>query len=698
MHAPLHAPDVAGTTRLWRDVLAGEQVDRTLLHELQVHQTELAQQVEELQEACAAGVAKLSRYVELYEQAPVGLLTIDRNGTVHEVNVRALALLQCSREEIVGSSVLARLTPPTRDAMALALVRTHRRTDKDGVDLGIRLDSDAQRSIHADICAGGGEDDHLLVALTDTSSRLQVQAELDHTREILELSNRIARVGIWEFDLQNQRMVWSAVTKEIFGLDPGLQPTLDEATAFYKAGANRDRLLEAVADAVEHGRPFDLELQITTVQGREVWVRKIGVPEVTEGRCRRLYGTFQDIDARMQAEALRLDQARADAANRAKSAFISRMSHELRTPLNAVLGFAYLLQNAPAVKASARELSQVRHIHAAGQHLLQLVDDIMDLSRIESGRTALDLHHFDVGPLVAQGVGLVEVMASARGIKIELAASACPCAVLADPKRVRQVLHNLLSNAIKYNHDGGSVRVNIDRRPAQVAIAVHDTGPGLTPSQIGRLFEPFNRLGAERSTVAGTGLGLVIARSLVQAMDGTLDVHSTPGEGSVFTVRLPGTQADVASDFGRIGPPAPPPAPDAMKAVRLLYIEDNPVSAELMRHAFFGRPGVQLSVVTDGETGLQAARSLDPHLILLDMHLPRLDGMAVFRCLQADPVLARIPCVAMSSDAMAADIERAMAAGFTGYMTKPIDIGHVLALVERLRGPTGLTAPRPPAG
>jgi signal transduction histidine kinase/ActR/RegA family two-component response regulator len=680
MRVPFCAPDISSVLQPCPDDPAGAHAGS-------------ARHLEALQEAPAGSLADLARCVECYELAPVGLVTIDRSGIVHEANVRAQALLQCSRAELVGTSLLARLTPPTREAVRRAMARLQGHMAMDGFDLAIALQGDAQRTIHADIRTGWGQDDHLLMALTDVSSLLSVQAELAHTREILELSNHIARVGTWEFDLRHQRMVWSDVTSEIFGIASGLQPTQEEANAFFKAGANRDRLLEAVAAALEHGRPFDLELQITNAQGRDVWVRKIGVSQMVEGRCRRLYGTLQDIDARMQAEAVRLAQARADAASRAKTDFISRMSHELRTPLNAVLGFSYLLQHAPVVSASARELSQVQHIHTAGQQLLQLVEDIMDLSRIESGRTALELHHFDVGPLVAQAAELVEVMASARGIRIEVATAACPCAVLADPRRVRQILNNLLSNAVKYNADGGTVRVILDRSATQVAIAVHDTGPGLTPAQVGRLFEPFNRLGAERSAVTGTGLGLVIARSLVQAMDGTLDVHSTPGEGSVFTVRLPGAPADTASDFGRLGTPAPPPAPAAGQPVRLLYIEDNPVSAELMRHALSGRPGVQLSVAVDGETGLQAARSLRPHLILLDMHLPRLDGMAVFRCLQADPVLAGIPCVAISSDAMATDIEQAKAAGFAEYLAKPLDMGHLLTLVEGVRA---ARARRPP--
>lgn len=672
MRIPFGAPGMVSAVQPCHNGAAGAHAEPPL-------------QIEELQPAPADSVANLAHCAECFELAPVGLVAIDRSGVIQDVNVRARALLQRSRAELLGTPLLARLTPLSRDALRQAMTRLQRRMDMDGIDLAIALEGDAQRTIHADIRAGCGTGDQLLMALTDVSSLLSVQAELAHTREILELSNHIARVGIWEFDLRHQRMVWSAVTREIFGIESGLQPTLEEANARFKAGANRSRLIEAVAAAIEHGRPFDLELQITTAQGRDLWVRKIGVPEMVEGRCRRLYGTLQDIDARMQAEELRLAQARADAASRAKSDFISRISHELRTPLNAVLGFSYLLQHAPVVSASARELSQVQHIHTAGQHLLQLVEDIMDLSRIESGRIALELHHFDVGPLVAQGVQLVEVMASARGIQIEVVTAACPCGVLADPRRVRQVLNNLLSNAVKYNHDGGTVRVIVDRRAKQVAIAVHDTGPGLTPAQVGQLFEPFNRLGAERSAVTGTGLGLVIARNLVRAMDGTLDVHSTPGTGSVFTVRLPGAQVDPASDFGRLGPPEAPPAPAAAQPVRLLYIEDNPVSAELMRHAFFGRPGVQLSVATDGETGLQAARSLNPHLILLDMHLPRMDGMAVFRCLQADPVLAGTPCVAISSDAMATDIDQAMAAGFTEYLAKPLDMGHLLTLVERVR-------------
>jgi CheY-like chemotaxis protein len=263
--------------------------------------------------------------------------------------------------------------------------------------------------------------------------------------------------------------------------------------------------------------------------------------------------------------------------------------------------------------------------------------------------------------------------------------------VLGDPTRLRQVLMNLFSNAVKYNRVGGSVEVGLQGDAERVAIAVRDTGHGLAPEQVGQLFQPFNRLGAEQRGIEGTGLGLVIAKQLVEAMGGSLEAQSTPGTGSVFTVHL-----QRAKEGGAEAAPVPTavPArqagPDARPFV-VLYVEDNPVNVAVMCAALGLRDQVRVEVASDGQSGLDMARELRPDLVLLDMDLPVMDGPTVLHHLKSDPALACIPCVAVSANAMDADIKQALGAGFSDYIVKPFAMQRLLAVLD------GFMAARPPA-
>jgi len=648
---------------------------RRLFHELQVHQVELAQQNEELQEARSALAASLRRYVDLYEHAPVGLVTVDRHGVILEVNRRAQELLAGGNgDALIGRPLLSCLSADTRGALAQALAAIGADEEDHGVEISVPAGSAGLRSVHAEVRAGPRGDNNFLLALSDITVRQQAQAELARTREILELSNRVARIGYWAYELASGRMMWSAVAREIHGAGADYRPTLEGLFAFYRSGAGR--LREALAEATGHGQPFDIELQLTPLQGPDLWVRAIGIAEMFDGRCQRLYGTFQDIDARVRAEQSRIAQARAEAANRSKSAFLARVSHELRTPLNAVLGFSHLLQRADDVMLSARSQAQVQHIQQAGQRPLTMVEDILDLSSAESGELLLQTQTFDVAPLLAECLGQAAALAAQRSVRLGQAYGPPGLRVRADRIRLAQLLDQLLSNAVKYNRDGGSVETGIAHEGTQVTIAIRDTGLGLNPEQLAKLFQPFERLGAEDTAIEGTGLGLIVARRLAEAMQGRLDVQSTPGVGSVFTLRLPA--ADTAAEAPFV----------------VLYVEDNEVNVELMRCALAELDGVVLEVASDGEAGVEQARRLKPDLVLLDMNLPRLDGLGVRARLHDDPALAAIPCVAVSANAMADDMRQAFDAGFVDYLAKPVDIDRLLAVVSGLRATLRPAAPR----
>jgi len=387
----------------------------------------------------------------------------------------------------------------------------------------------------------------------------------------------------------------------------------------------------------------------------------------------------RDLSDRIQKEELRAAKEAAELANRAKSNFLARMSHELRTPMNAILGFAQLLTHEPALAASPKALAMVAHVGDAGRHLLVLIDEVLDLSRIEAGALALSPEPIELGRLLTECLALTAGLAEQRQIRIERAPETDACWVRADRTRARQVLVNVLSNAIKYNRIGGSVTLRLSRGDERVALAVHDTGHGLTGAQLAALFQPFNRLGAEGSAMEGTGLGLVIVQQLLKAMSGSIEVSSQPGVGSIFTLRFPRAEAPPAPAPNAAAAPPFHAAGAAPPRRHVLYIEDNPANVALVREVLVLRPHTEIETAADGPAGLAAARRRRPDLILLDINLPGIDGFEVLRRLQAEPALAAVPCVAISANAMPGEAERALAAGFVDYVIKPFDVAELLA-------------------
>jgi CheY-like chemotaxis protein len=355
------------------------------------------------------------------------------------------------------------------------------------------------------------------------------------------------------------------------------------------------------------------------------------------------------------------------------------MSHELRTPLNAILGFGQLLEmDAPP----GRQGESVAQILRAGRHLLGLIDEVLDISRIEAGRLRLSLEPVPVRETLGQAIQLVRPAASAMDVAVDAEAIDEDLHVLADRQRLQQVLLNLLSNAVKYNRPRGSVRVACERAGERLRIAVTDTGSGIAPDKLARLFVPFERLGAEATGVEGTGLGLALSRTLVDAMRGTLEVQSEPGTGSTFSVGLPVVAAPGAAREAAIAEPAEaaPPA----RARTILYIEDNVSNFRLVESVLGRRPGVTVLSAMQGRVGVALARDHRPDLILLDRHLPDIDGDQVFQLLQEDPRTRAIPVVVLSADAVAAGMRALLDRGVRAYLTKPLDVRRLLALIDEI--------------
>lgn len=369
----------------------------------------------------------------------------------------------------------------------------------------------------------------------------------------------------------------------------------------------------------------------------------------------------------------------AEQANRAKSEFLSRMSHELRTPLNAILGFAQLMENDPVEPLSPSQSESVKHIIQAGWHQLALVNEVLDLARIEAGRMQLNLERVMLAQEVHECIDLVSPLSSERQIKVEDYVSTCgECFVWADPTRFKQVMLNLLSNAIKYNREGGTITLACRcLAPGRHRVSITDTGHGIPADKLDQLFVPFNRLDADKSHIQGTGVGLAVAKRLVELMGGKIGVESRLGEGTTFWLDLPEHGSDdvvtggasIAADSGHV----------------LLYIEDNSANQALVSSLLKSRrPDVTLLSALTAEWGLELLHTTRTDLILMDMSLPGMSGLEALCMLREDDQLCSIPVIAVSADATPRNIELALEAGFSGFVTKPIEIDKLLAAIDEV--------------
>jgi signal transduction histidine kinase/ActR/RegA family two-component response regulator len=392
-----------------------------------------------------------------------------------------------------------------------------------------------------------------------------------------------------------------------------------------------------------------------------------------------LIGTHNAVRTRVELE-LNSARAVAEQANLAKSEFLSSMSHELRTPLSAILGFAQLIESGSPAPTTSQKRS-LDQILKAGWYLLDLINEILDLALIESGKLSLSLEPISLAEVMRESQAMIEPQAQKRRVSVSFPQFDTPYFVKADRTRVKQVLVNLLSNAVKYNKEGGAVVVDcIASDPNRVRICVKDTGEGLTAEQLTQLFQPFNRLGQEGNAEKGTGIGLVVCKRLVELMGGTIDVVSTVGKGSVFSIELSLTNerqpaADLPMDI------APPVLADA-RLRTLLYVEDNPANLMLVEDLIARRPDVCLLSARDGNHGVEIARTSRPDVILMDINLPGISGVEALRILALDPATAHIPVIALSANAGPRDIAKGLEAGFFRYLTKPIKVPEFMDTLE----------------
>jgi PAS domain S-box-containing protein len=431
------------------------------------------------------------------------------------------------------------------------------------------------------------------------------------------------------------------------------------------------------------------EVVFWTKDGSALLAEYICAPIYEEEKIVGAVVTFRDILRRKRVEeALVQAKEEAERASRAKSDFLSRMSHELRTPLNSILGFAQILEMDKIDRLTSRQKPWVSQVRKAGDHLLELINEILDLSRIESGAMAVSMENVDVVPIINEVIILIMPMSEDRKIKIINMVSIPSLVVFGDRIRLKQVLLNLLSNAVKYNIEKGIISIYYRKTSeGRIRISVEDSGIGVSKDKINDIFEPFARLDADNSGVEGAGIGLTITRRLVEQMRGSISVQSTLDEGSCFTVEL---AEGVAQEEGKnpeatsIDPSQEPIT--SSENFTLLYIEDNPDNLILIRQVLKIRPNIRLIFSRDSRTGIELALTHRPDLILMDINLPGMDGFTALRALRAYREISSIPVVAVSANAMKEDIEHGLEAGFNSYITKPINIARFIEVVDRLLG------------
>jgi PAS domain S-box-containing protein len=542
--------------------------------------------------------------------------------------------------------------------------------------------------------AAAGEIIGYLLIGTDNTARKQVEAEQK------KLDQRLRDQQFYTRSLIESN-IDALMTTDPSGIITDVNKQMEALT-----GCTRDELIgapfknyftdperaEAGIKLVLSGKKVtDYELTASARDGKETVVSYNAT--TFYDRDRKLQGVFaaaRDVTERkrfeqaLQDSNLELASAKsaAEKANLAKSDFLSSMSHELRSPLNAILGFAQLLESTPPLP-TVPQRENIARILQAGWHLLKLINEILDLAVVESGRMSLSPEPVSLAEVIAECQAMMEPQAKQRGITMIFPRLDAPLVVQADRTRVKQVLINLLANAIKYNRDQGTVEVRCSAvQGDRVRISIIDTGLGLPPEKLTQLFQPFNRLGRETGSEEGTGIGLVMSKRVVELMRGVIGVESTVGVGTVFWIELLSTAAPALAL-----PPDLPVAPAALAAPglrqrTLLYVEDNPANLALVEQLVARRSDIRLSTAITGTLGVSVARASLPEVILMDINLPGISGIEAMKILRADPTTQHIPIVALSANAMPRDIKRGLEAGFFLYLTKPIKVGEFMDALD----------------
>ncbi|MEJ7600260.1 MAG: PAS domain S-box protein [Kofleriaceae bacterium] len=625
---------------------------------------------------------------ELFEAAPDGVLVTDSEGTIVLVNQQTERMFGYRRDELVGmrieiliperfrphhpTHVTGYTRSPRARPMGSGLALAGRR--RDGTEFPVEISL-------SPIASSGGE--MVAAAIRDVSDRKRVEDEARRANAYLRSAVDSIQDAFSLFDDQDRLVLVNSAFRELIG------PVVGGAVV----GRPFEDMLDHALELVEcRGDPAHV---------RASWLAYHRAPagafelELRDGRALRIidratadHGTVSLImdvteDRSHSSELLRA-RKQAEAANDAKSEFLASMSHELRTPLNAVLGFAQLLQRDRKQPLSDRQQERVEHVVRGGEHLLRLIDDVLDLSRIEAGGVTISTEPVNVREVLDEVTNTLEPLAARVNVQLAVAPMQHVPTVVADRTRLAQILMNFGSNAIKYNRPGGHVTFRITRDDAMVRVSIADTGIGIPVDKRARIFEPFNRAGQESGPIEGTGIGLAITKRLAELMEGSVGFVSEAGRGSTFWVEVP---IDSASGLARAaGKPAVSSSPLATMESRrkVVYVEDNPSNIAFMRELVEDIPGIDLITAPSAEIGLDVIRAHQPALVIMDINLPGISGFDAVRQLKDSSETRAIPVIALSAAALAKDTTRAREAGFDRYLTKPVRVDELTAVLEEL--------------
>ena len=672
--------------------------------ELELQQIELEMQNEELVRVQEELELSRNKYSELYDLAPVSYFTFDPTGQILEVNRAGASLLGAERVLLANRAFIDFIA----DAAGREVFFQHLETARQGQGTQrceLRLTGKNGDIIHAQFqsvmaaTASSRKNVTIFSSIIDGTAAKKLEMEIQDAREyaenivetvhkplvVLDCNLRIISannnfyetfdvtpemtIGKFIYDLGNRQ--WDIPTLRVL-----FENILPNDTVF-----NRYE--------VDHDFP-GVGRKVILLNARQIYRENISshiillaMEDITARKLAEAERTL--LDQALQAKNIELERAKlmAEKANQAKSEFLSNMSHELRTPLGAILGFAQLMETGAPEPTPAQKRS-IDQILKAGWYLLELINEILDLALIESGKLSLSLEPVCLAEVLRECEAMIEALAQKRGISVLFIDPDCPYVICADQTRTKQVIINLLSNAIKYNRVGGKVTVICTPcYPNSIRVSVKDTGYGLVPEHLAQLFQPFNRLGQKANEVEGTGIGLVVSKRLVELMGGVIGVESTVGKGSQFWVDLKLStepQVDICTAEPTIS--AEPPVKDGTRQYSILYVEDNRANLMLVKDLIKRRPDIRMLSARDGISGVEIARSFLPDIILMDINLPGISGREALKILGEDPTTAHIPVVALSANAVPRDIERGLAEGFFRYLTKPIKVVEFMAALD----------------
>jgi PAS domain S-box-containing protein len=612
------------------------------------------------------------------EAAPDAFVVVDASGSIVVVNSQAESMFGYSRGDMIGRPVEWLLPPRYSEAH----VRNRRQFAADphtrpmgvGLDLFGRREDGSEFPVEISLSPLIVADETLVVAAVRDVTEQRRSEQL--FRGLLES----APDAIVIVEPEGTVTLINRQAELLFGYDRGeiVGQPVEMLVPGRFAEAHLGHRTAYASDPSPRSMGVGLSLYAVRKDGSEVPVEISLSPLQTETGL-LISAAVRDVSERRRVEReSALAKEEAERANNAKSDFLSRMSHELRTPLNAILGFGQLLE---MERLTNRQGESLHQIMKAGRHLLELIDEVLDISRIESGRLSMSPEAVAIDQALSEAVQLVVPIARQRNIVFEERQTCAGQFILADRQRLRQVLLNLLSNAVKYNRIGGSVVVDCEQTTTEtIRVSVHDTGPGIPDELIERIFMPFDRLGADESEIQGTGLGLPLSKGLVETMGGTIDVRSVVGEGSTFSFELPiaeGPESGVEEALnGRdlVG--------GTGREWSLLYIEDNLSNLKLIERVLEFRPNVKMLSAMQGNLGVELAQQHVPDMILLDLHLPDIQGEEVLARLRSDPATCEIPVAIVTADATPGQVQRLIASGAAAYLTKPLDVSEFLDFLD----------------